>query len=285
MKLMQALPDFKPDPLAALAARQVGDMRLGHTDESSDFVLLQSGRHQVGDDFFPHGKNNSSCCCENQQQLLVQHLLLPAHNGQMDMAEIRRRRLRHWIDTDPHSLGNVEKWCDYYTQLVPAGERPLNPSYIRQLAPEVGKAARNIGEKAARRLERAGGLPVGWLDTEGPEFQESAVKYDTRVLPSTNLPAEEGAAKYVSREVTYEVVKAAVSGVLGALGVTFDDLVGDESAARDRIRSILSGPHAMPEHVRSKNELDLPGGEIVKDRDLTVEMGTGEAEANKKKPA
>lgn len=82
-------------------------------------------------------------------------------NANMDIAEIRRRNLRAWIDNDPASNGNVEAWCAYYSQFA---EKPLTPSYVRQLAPERGKAVRNIGERAARKLEAIGRHPPGWLD-------------------------------------------------------------------------------------------------------------------------
>ena len=31
----------------------------------------------------------------------------------MHISEIRRRKLREWIDSDPASLGNVEAWCSH----------------------------------------------------------------------------------------------------------------------------------------------------------------------------
>lgn len=79
----------------------------------------------------------------------------------MDIAEVRRRNLRAWIDQDPHSQGNVEAWCHHYSRFA---DKPISPTYIRQLVPARGGAARNIGERAARKLEAAGGKPPGWLD-------------------------------------------------------------------------------------------------------------------------
>lgn len=76
----------------------------------------------------------------------------------------RRERLRYWIDTDKHSMGDVEAWCKHYSQFLQPGEQPLTGSYIRQVAPKAGKATRGIGEKAARKLERVGSKPKGWLD-------------------------------------------------------------------------------------------------------------------------
>lgn len=84
----------------------------------------------------------------------------------MEIEEIRRQNLRYWIDTDPHSTGNATAWCNYYSQFVDDDEAPLTPSYIRQLVPKRGEAKRHIGEKSARRLERIGGKPVGWLDVD-----------------------------------------------------------------------------------------------------------------------
>lgn len=80
-----------------------------------------------------------------------------------DIHEIRRRRLREWIDTDPVSLGVVEAWCAYYSQFA---EKPINPVHIRQIAPKRGKPTSNLGEARARSLEIAGGKLTGWLDED-----------------------------------------------------------------------------------------------------------------------
>lgn len=60
-------------------------------------------------------------------------------------------------------MGNVEQWCSHYSQF---SKKPLSPTYIRQLAPEKGKSARNIGERSARNFEAIGGKPKGWLDID-----------------------------------------------------------------------------------------------------------------------
>lgn len=110
----------------------------------------------------------------------------------MKIEELRRLRLRQWIDSDPHSNGDVVRWCDYYSQFLDATEKPLNPSYIRQLAPENGKPNRNIGEKAARKFERAGGKPAGWLDQADTPPITSARESD--VAPSNYLQSSKTAA-------------------------------------------------------------------------------------------
>lgn len=82
----------------------------------------------------------------------------------MDIAEIRRRNLRKWIDEDPASNGVVRAWCDYYSQRLAPNEAPFNPTYIRQIAPKSGTPHRDIGEKVARKIERALGKPEGSMD-------------------------------------------------------------------------------------------------------------------------
>lgn len=67
--------------------------------------------------------------------------------------EIRRRRLREWIDTDDNSKGVVEAWCAYYSQFM---DRPINPVHIRQIVPKRGTPTSNLGETLARSLEHAG---------------------------------------------------------------------------------------------------------------------------------
>lgn len=82
----------------------------------------------------------------------------------MNLDEIRRKNLRTWIDTDPVSMGNVENWCSHYSQFLDDDEKPLSPTYIRQLAPKRGKPNRNIGEDVARKLERIGNKGAWWMD-------------------------------------------------------------------------------------------------------------------------
>ncbi|THF65154.1 hypothetical protein [Pseudothauera rhizosphaerae] len=84
----------------------------------------------------------------------------------MEIAQIRRLRLRQWIDEDPCSKGNVTSWCNHYSQFSfrDADDSPISPTYIRQIVPKRSAPTRNLGEKAARRLERIGGKEAGWLD-------------------------------------------------------------------------------------------------------------------------
>ena len=46
---------FVADPLAALARKQVADMRLAGADLVGDLPLGQARGHQIGNFFFPHG--------------------------------------------------------------------------------------------------------------------------------------------------------------------------------------------------------------------------------------
>lgn len=160
----ELLPKLEADSLPALTGIKVRDVRLGNADLLSDLLLREPGRHEIADDFFPHVHNDSICCCVTQQLPLVQHSLLPDYVDSMDISDIRRTRLRQWIDTDPVSNGDVEAWCAYYSGFVSNDESPISPTYIRQLVPKSGKGSRNIGERTARRLERIGSKPVGWLD-------------------------------------------------------------------------------------------------------------------------
>lgn len=119
----------------------------------------------------------------SQQQALVFKPHGIVNHAVMDITDIRRRNLRDWIDSDPHSMGNVAAWCAHYSQFAKTGERDLNPAYLRQLVPMAGDAVRPIGEKAARRLERIGGKPKGWLDIDPNQRKTS------RLLLSYSTPA------------------------------------------------------------------------------------------------
>jgi len=93
----------------------------------------------------------------------------------MDLARIRRMNLRRWIDEDPHAEGNIERWCDYYSARLGANEPPFSPGYLRQLAPKSGAAHGNIGEKIARRIERAMGKPEYSLDRPPSEAADTEI--------------------------------------------------------------------------------------------------------------
>jgi len=80
-----------------------------------------------------------------------------------DIHEIRRRRLREWIDTDDNSKGVVEAWCAHYSQFT---DRPINAVHIRQIVPKRGTPTSNLGETLARSLEDAGKKYRGWLDED-----------------------------------------------------------------------------------------------------------------------
>lgn len=118
----------------------------------------------------------------------------------MKIAQIRRLRLRQWIDEDPQSKGNVASWCNYYSQFSfrDADDSPINPTYIRQIAPKRSAPTRNLGEKAARRLERIGGKETGWLDrlddAGGTAAPADAGGNDERPCAATARPVSAAAA-------------------------------------------------------------------------------------------
>lgn len=73
----------------------------------------------------------------------------------------------------------------------------------------------------------------------GTNTPAESVKYDSDLPRSSNSPAREPETEYAPTEITYEVVKGAVTGVLCALGVRFEDLVVDEAAAREHVDAAL----------------------------------------------
>lgn len=201
---LQTLAELEPDPLTAVTSRQVGYVGLRAAHDIRDLTLGQTGFDDVGDDGLPHEPDDSICCCEPQQRQhpLVQHLLLRDYAAGMNIEDVRRLKLRQWIDTDPASMGDVEAWCSYYSKFAAAGENTLSPTYIRQLVPKRGRAGRNIGERTARRLERIGRKPKGWLDEE-PSTGEAIAGEDESSTPSTAVNCEEPPARWnVTRNST-----------------------------------------------------------------------------------
>lgn len=263
VQFMQPRPDLKTKPLAALAPQQIRDVRLGDADQHGNLVLLQAGRHQIGDDFFPHDVHNSICCCSDQQQPLVQHLLLNGQNAGMEIEEVRRLRLRQWIDNDPVSLGDVEKWCNHYSKLAAAGDGTLSSTYIRQLVPKRGNPSRNIGERVARRLERIVGKPKGSLDEDLPVEQGAAAPVERHSLAGS-------ANNRADHVVAIDVVQNAVAGVLDAFGLRYEDLVGDTDAARARIEKALSQSGAARDVARTRFHLGRPGEDFPPSRATRV---------------
>ena len=136
-------------------------MRLRDLHTLSNLPLREPCHEELLDDFFPHGQTIALAVFVFNSTRLFSICYSSGDNSTMDIAEIRRRNLRAWIDNDPASKGNVEAWCAYYSQFA---EKPLTPSYVRQLVLERGKAVRNIGERVARKLEAIGRHPPGWLD-------------------------------------------------------------------------------------------------------------------------
>lgn len=160
------LADLEGKALPSFACEKVRYVRLRNTRRLSNLVLSHAGTHERGDDVFPHAQTIAfAVACGNSTGLFDDSRCVCTMAG-MEIEEIRRQNLRYWIDTDPHSQGNVTAWCNYYSQFVDDDEASLTPSYIRQLAPKNGKPQRHIGEKSARRLERIGGKPHGWMDVD-----------------------------------------------------------------------------------------------------------------------
>lgn len=261
----EALSEFEPDALAAHSGVEVGDVGLGRANLVSDLALRQPGLHEVCDDFFPHGRYDSNCCCRLQQRALVQHLLSGGYVAAMEIDEIRRRRLREWIDTDPVSMGDVEAWCGYYSQFVQKDESPLSPTYIRQLVPKRGNPNRNIGEKVARRLERIGQKPSGWLDAspeattprdilnqEPSHAQVKGIKHP--VHPSARrsspeaapdesrlAPRSMGADHSAALLVQIGFLRDSAAAIARALNINPEDLVSAGADARARVEAAVLG--------------------------------------------
>jgi len=99
----------------------------------------------------------------------------------MDIREVRRERLRSFIK-------QFKSTADF------AREFELEPSYLSQILTE----HRNLGEKAARKLERSIGKPPKWLDIEEQSDLAAGAAYElTHSHPG--FVAEERPA-YKSRE-------------------------------------------------------------------------------------
>lgn len=263
----EALAEIEPNALAAASGIEIGDVRLRRADLVPNLSLGQPCIHEVCDDFFPHEPYDSNCCRLTQQRALVQHLLSGGYVASMEIDEIRRRRLREWIDTDPVSMGDVEAWCGYYSQFVQKDESPLSPTYIRQLVPKRGTPNRNIGEKVARRLERIGNKPAGWLDTspsEGASLATPAVRAPSPPTINDTAPfqrreqtyeAERGRLREESRRATNSTtadhsaalraqiafLRQSAAAVAQALKISPEDLVSAGADARARVEAALSG--------------------------------------------
>lgn len=230
---LQLLPDLESNPLATASGREVTDMGLRYADFRGELVLRKARGQKVDNDVFPHEHYDSTCCYEAQQRPLVQHLLSGGYRAHMEPEEIRRLRLREWIDTDPYSNGDVEAWCVHYSKLAKEGEGTLNPTYIRQLVPKKGTPNRNIGERTARRLERIGNKPKGWLDQEPGREQ----------TPATAIAAAVATAEPVAAidplSVQLDALRRAVRAMARDFGVSPQDLVSDEPAAQQRIAAAI----------------------------------------------
>lgn len=88
------------------------------------------------------------------------------------IADIRRRRLRQLIDeqydgVDASFAAKIDRQASYVSFLFTKNDK--------------GGYRRNIGEKLARHIEKAAGLPSGWLD--GEQQQAAPRIEEPRALP------------------------------------------------------------------------------------------------------
>lgn len=95
-------------------------------------------------------------------------------------------------------------------------------------------------------------LPSGTSVTKKP------VTFVTGDVSAADFPARSPEPKYAPTEITYDVIKGAVSGVLQAFGLRFEDLVQD-AAARRRIEAALK-PREHQEPARADDEEILSHG-------------------------
>lgn len=131
-----------------------------------------------------------------------------------------------------------------------------HPSYdkLKAIAKFYGCSVDDLESGAA--LENADGeQEQGWAEKESTP--DESVTYVTDLLPSSNLPAQEPATEYVSPAITYEVIRGVVAGALQGFGISYDDLVEDETAARRRIEAMLRANGAET-HV--PQNLPMPAG-------------------------
>ena len=108
--------------------------------------------------------------------------------------------------------------------------------------------------------------------------------------PPGTHEASSGAISSTAPTITYEVVRGIVAGALQALGIRYEDLVADDSTARQRIEAVL-GIAAEPEKPADKQpEIDVMerlakiGGEMIYDGKRVIPRQRGES-GRKKKPA
>ena len=96
---------------------------------------------------------------------------------QRDIREVRRERLEAWI---AQFHGSITEFCAHYH--LDHSRR----NYIQQIVAH----RRELGEKAARRLEREGMRPPGWLDgtQTAPTLAEAVFRFD--VERAARLPPE-----------------------------------------------------------------------------------------------
>lgn len=86
----------------------------------------------------------------------------------MDASEIRRTRLKSWIDTEFD--GRVAALCRYYD--LPSA----SASFLSQLL----SGHRVFGERAARKLESQCNRPAGWLDLDERTENPDVLRFDRK---------------------------------------------------------------------------------------------------------
>ncbi len=137
-------------------------------------------------------------------------------------------------------------------RLLEAAQK-LHPEWVGVLSPWADLATflnesdqtinnwRSRGVPRTRAHELCGRIGCRWqwvLNEEGTMVPDKSVTYVADAAPATNRPARAPEPKYIAAEITYDKIKAAVSGVLQAFGLRYEDLVQDD-AARRRIEAAL----------------------------------------------
>lgn len=141
-----------------------------------------------------------------------------------------------------------------------------HPSYdkLKVIAKFYGCSVEDLESGAALALE----APAGEKSDKAPPENEppscESVNYDTVVSPSSNSHAREPVTEYASPAITYEVIRDVVAGALRGLGVSYEALVNDEPAARQRIEEMLRTDSA---ETPAPQSLRMPAGsKLIKSR-------------------
>ena len=142
---------------SSVAGDQAGEVGSRDAELIGEALLLSAGELScVGSEIhaeLPSGTFTSKCTIGNGEVKVLSHLVNGVSNNGMDIAEIRRIRLRQLITeqfggTDAAFALTIEK----------------QPSYVSRLFSENENHRRNLGDKLAREIEKKCVLETGWLD-------------------------------------------------------------------------------------------------------------------------